>query len=346
MQGRKCLLLLPLFISPRAWCMCDTQLSEGFVEPYSQAIYIAKPSCSLCLIIGKLPRIHLFCLSEIRVTINSREKDSIIFSEMHQRSSQFLDTPFINQEAKCWLVCKCNSRHSIPWRGWAVMCRDNEGQFWKSRGHVDLSMLQTAVALLWHGARPDIYLRHFLPHHCSEHDTHFLYIQKTWDKCSHICRRGGIGPYTQDPMFRICVEVLRGHCHISDEDQGTLHGTTWCWRGASAEDLANTPIPGLTCFVLEILSLCWSGAEEKEHVGRIQLNMGRHSLDCEGRWVYLKWVCCWQDNLQPQSQGLMVGIQSHVPLCSTPFVAGWASTDKAHIAARLARSRYKPLSYC
>lgn len=110
---------------------------------------------------------------------------------------------------------------------------------------------------------------------------------------------------------------------------------------------ANTPMPGLTFFVLEILSLCWSGAEEKQHGGCwVQLNMGRHSLDCDRRWVYLKWVCWWQDNLQPRSQGLMAGIQSHVPFCSTPFVAGWASRDKAHIEGRLARSRYNPLSYC
>lgn len=103
---------------------------------------------------------------------------------------------------------------------------------------------------------------------------------------------------------------------------------------------ANAPILGLSCFVLEILLLHWNGAEEKEHDGGwVQLNMGRNSLGYEGRWVYLKWVCCWQDNLQPQIQGLRVGIQSHVPFCSTPFVAGWASTDKAHIAARLARKQ-------
>lgn len=145
-------------------------------------------------------------------------------------------------------------------------------------------------------------------------------------------------------MFRICIKVLHGHCHISDKDQCTLHGTPWCWKETVLRICANTPMPGLSCFVLEILSLCWSGAEEKEHDGgQVQLNMGRHSLGYEGRCVYLK---CWQDNLQPQSQGLMVGIQSHGPFRSTPFVAGWASTNKAHIAARLARSRYNPLSYC
>lgn len=65
-------------------------VSEGFVEPYSQGyIYCKAILLVLCLIIGKLPRIHLFCLSEIKVMINSREKDSIIFSEMHHIAANF-----------------------------------------------------------------------------------------------------------------------------------------------------------------------------------------------------------------------------------------------------------------
>lgn len=60
-------------------------------------------------------------------------------------------------------------------------------------------------------------------------------------------------------MARTGVEVLPSHCHVSDKEQHTLHGTPWSWRGDSAEDLLKYTHPGLhqpTCFVLEILMLC------------------------------------------------------------------------------------------
>jgi len=46
------------------------------------------------------------------------------------------------------------------------MLTDNAEQFWISRGHAYLSVLQTTVALVLCAAKPDMYFRHFLLQQC------------------------------------------------------------------------------------------------------------------------------------------------------------------------------------
>lgn len=119
---------------------------------------------------------------------------------------------------------------AFPWGGWAVMCTDNVERFWMSRGHAYHSMLQKAVVLVFCGARPGMYLRHFLP------QQRLLRIWCTFpilgsyisrSKCSHICRRGNQSLWPE-PVWKhslaAAVSVVRGnaHCIPHSAKEGTL----------------------------------------------------------------------------------------------------------------------------
>lgn len=224
---------------------------------------------------------------------------------MHQRSSQFLDTSFINQEAKCWLVCKCNSKHSIPWRGWAIMRRDNVGQFWMSRGRGSQCAADSCgSAMAWCKAR---YIFKAFPASplSARGMIHTFYISKR----PRINAVTSAGEEELDPIPRTPCSGPVLKCSVITAIS-VIRISAHCMAPHDAEEVtvlricANTPITDWTCFVLEILSLCWNGAEEKQHDGgRIQLNIGRHSLDYEGWWVYLKWVCCWQEQSATPESG-------------------------------------------
>lgn len=67
LQGKQGFLLLPLMWQCKGLASASCPLLQAFVEPYTQRrMYCKAILLILLLIIAKLSRIHLFCLSEIR----------------------------------------------------------------------------------------------------------------------------------------------------------------------------------------------------------------------------------------------------------------------------------------
>lgn len=137
------------------------------------------------------------------------------------------------------------------------MCRDNVGQFWMSRGRVSQCAADSCgSAMAWCKAR--YILKAFPASALSARSMiHAFYISSR----PRINAVTSAGEGELDPMPRtphpgpvwkcsvvtaISVTRISAHCLAPhDAEEETVLRTC-----------ANAPTPGLTCFVLEILSLC------------------------------------------------------------------------------------------